>query len=43
MVKYRDLETYNNLEFDLSDVESGIYFVKVAHKYGLDTIKFIKE
>lgn len=43
VVKYRDLETSNNLEFDLADVESGIYFVKVAHKYGLDTIKFIKE
>lgn len=43
VVKTRDLEVSNDLNFNLSDVQSGIYFVKVAHKYGLDTIKFIKE
>ena len=43
VVKNRDLNLSNELDFDLSDVQSGIYFVKVTHKYGLDTIKFIKE
>ena len=42
-VLYRNMETSNDTNFDLSKVQSGVYFVKVAHKYGLDTIKFIKE
>ena len=42
-VLYRNMETSNDTNFDLSQVQSGVYFVKVAHKYGLDTIKFIKE
>ena len=42
-VIYRNMEASNDINFDLSKVQSGVYFVKVAHKYGLDTIKFIKE
>ena len=37
------IENSTDFKFDLSHVQSGIYFVKVAHKYGVDTIKFIKE
>ncbi len=32
-----------NISFDLSGVKSGIYFVKVAHASGVETVKFIKE
>ncbi len=35
--------TATDLSFDISQMQSGIYFVKVSHKYGMDTIKFIKE
>ena len=40
-VLYRNMESSNDTNFDLSKVQSGVYFVKVAHKYGVDTIKFI--
>ena len=42
-VKYRNLDLSHDLNFNLEDIQSGIYFVKVAHKFGVDTIKFIKE
>lgn len=32
-----------NISFDLSGVKSGIYFVKVSHASGVETVKFIKE
>lgn len=32
----------NNADFDLTAMNNGIYFVKVSHKNGIETIKFIK-
>jgi hypothetical protein len=43
VVRNRNLALTNDLNFNLEGIQSGIYFVKVAHKYGAETIKFIKE
>ena len=32
----------NNADFNLTAMNNGIYFVKVSHKNGIETIKFIK-
>ena len=42
VVKYQNTDLSNDLNFNIENIESGIYFVKVAHKFGTETIKFIK-
>tara|TARA_B100001287_G_scaffold73856_1_gene61265 strand:- start:707 stop:1474 length:768 start_codon:yes stop_codon:yes gene_type:complete len=33
----------NNVDFDLKSLNKGVYFVKVLHTEGIETVKFIKE
>ena len=32
-----------NANFDLTSLNKGVYFVKVAHANGIETVKFIKQ
>lgn len=38
----KDIITNEKISFDLSETSSGIYFVKLAHENGSETIRFIK-
>ena len=33
----------SNADFDLTSLNKGVYFVKVAHMNGIETVKFIKQ
>lgn len=39
----KDINSSNDVSFDLTETKSGIYFVKIAHESGVETIRFIKE
>jgi hypothetical protein len=38
----RTIDHTNNLTFDLSGLNAGIYFIHVAHAGGVETVKFLK-
>ena len=43
IVAEKNLLNVNVANFDLTSLQNGVYFVKVAHANGTETIKFIKQ
>ena len=43
VVAEKALLNVNAADFDLTALQNGVYFVKVAHANGIETIKFIKQ
>ena len=43
VVSEKALLNVNATDFDLTALQNGVYFVKVAHANGIETIKFIKQ
>ena len=43
VVAEKALLNVNATDFDLTALQNGVYFVKVAHADGIETIKFIKQ
>ena len=41
-IESRAIENSNNLTFDLSSLNAGIYFIHVRHENGVETVKFLK-
>lgn len=41
-IETRTLDNSTNVTFDLFGLNSGIYFIHVAHAYGVETVKFFK-
>jgi hypothetical protein len=41
-IETRNMDASNNLTFDTSGLDSGIYFVHVAHANGVEIVKFMK-
>lgn len=41
-IESRAIENSNNLTFDLSGLNAGIYFIHVSHENGVETVKFLK-
>lgn len=42
VVASKEVSNSSNFSFDLAGMKAGIYFVKVAHASGVETVKFIK-
>ena len=42
MIEKRNLTTNANLTFDLNGLNTGIYFIHVAHANGVEIVKFLK-
>ena len=42
IIETRDLNNSSNLTFDLSGLNTGIYFIHVSHANGVETVKFMK-
>ena len=42
MIEKRNLTTNANLTFDLTGLNTGIYFIHVSHSNGVETVKFMK-
>ncbi|MFM6934904.1 MAG: T9SS type A sorting domain-containing protein [Flavobacteriales bacterium] len=42
IIETRDLNNSSNLTFDLTGLNTGIYFIHVSHANGVETVKFMK-
>ena len=43
VIAQKEHNNSGNADFDLTSLNKGVYFVKVAHMNGIETIKFIKQ
>lgn len=43
VVAEQALEEVSTADFDLTSLKKGVYFIKVAHSNGIETVKFIKQ
>lgn len=43
VIAQKEYNNSGNADFDLTSLNKGVYFVKVAHMNGIETIKFIKQ
>ena len=43
IVAEKSLLNMSNVDFDLTTLRNGVYFLKVAHTNGTETVKFIKQ
>jgi hypothetical protein len=41
-IETRNIDASSNLTFDTSELNSGIYFIHVAHANGVEIVKFLK-